>query len=245
MYKVTNLRLTLNKTNRTLILFLFLFQVQIFNAQGNRDKVLNYIKTHQEKAIEQMILFKIPASVIMAQAIKESGYGKSLLSQKSNNHFGIKCHKEWGGGSFIMDDDSINECFRSYKTIEDSFYDHSMFLKSRPRYAFLFQIPVTDYTAWCIGLKIAGYATDPHYADQLLYIIEIYNLYELDKITPLCKKSNYNQLLAFPEKNIIPINQNYFEKAEKHILAEVIFNIIKNDEKPLLVRGNSPVKNSD
>lgn len=245
MCKVTYLKPTINKIKQALVLMILVVHVTCVNAQNNREKVLNYIQQHQEKAIEQMVLFKIPASVIMAQAIKESGYGNSLLAKETNNHFGIKCHREWGGNSFVMDDDSTNECFRSYKSVEDSYYDHSMFLHSRARYNFLFQLPITDYTSWCIGLKQAGYATDPHYTNELLYIIEIYNLHELDKAATLKKSLNYDELLASQEKNIIPTHENYFTNAEKHILAEVIFNVTKFEEEPLLVRGNSSEKNSD
>lgn len=214
------------------------------SAQTSFEKIKSYIEKHKEYAIEQMALFKIPASVTMAQAIKESGYGTSLLARETNNHFGIKCHKEWGGNTFNMDDDSLNECFRSYNSIEDSFYDHSMFLKSRARYDFLFSLPVTDYFAWCIGLKKAGYATSDNYTAELLYIIEVYNLAELDKIIPLNNSLNYEALLACGEKNIIDSQENYFTNAEKHILAKVIFNL-PTEEEPMLVRANSSENKGD
>ena len=244
MCKVKYLYLSYHKIYLLSIFCLFAFVSTRSIAQTNPEKVKKYISEHTEKAIEQMVLFKIPASVILAQAIKESNYGNSTLAIETNNHFGIKCHKEWGGDSYTMDDDSTNECFRSYKSIDDSYYDHSMFLASRPRYDFLFRNAVTDYLSWCIGLKKAGYATDPHYTNELLYIIEVYNLSEIDKITPLKKSLNYDELLASQEKNIIPTQENYFTNAEKHILANVIFNITTNEE-PLLVRGNSTGKNSD
>ncbi|MFO0358205.1 MAG: glycoside hydrolase family 73 protein [Sphingobacteriaceae bacterium] len=244
MRKVKYLYLSDHKFHILSIICLFVFITDLSFAQSNQEKVKKYITDHSEKAVEQMILFKIPASVILAQAIKESGYGNSTLAKETNNHFGIKCHKEWGGDSYTMDDDSTNECFRSYKSVDDSYYDHSMFLASRPRYDFLFKNSITDYVSWCIGLKKAGYATDPHYTNELLYIIEVYNLHELDKITPLKKSLNYSELLASQEKNIISTEENYFTNAEKHILANVIFNITTNEE-PLLVRGNSTEKNID
>lgn len=244
MRKVKYLYLSDHKFHILSIICLFVFITDLSFAQSNQEKVKKYITDHSEKAVEQMILFKIPASVILAQAIKESGYGNSTLAKETNNHFGIKCHKEWGGDSYTMDDDSTNECFRSYKSVDDSYYDHSMFLASRPRYDFLFKNSITDYVSWCIGLKKAGYATDPHYTNELLYIIEVYNLHELDKSTPLKKSLNYSELLASQEKNIISTEENYFTNAEKHILANVIFNITTNEE-PLLVRGNSTEKNSD
>jgi hypothetical protein len=130
----------------------------------------------------QMSLYRIPASVILAQAILESSSGSSLLAKRSNNHFGIKCHKEWVGDTVLKDDDLLNECFRKYNSIEDSYYDHSHFLTSRPRYAHLFKLGITDYQSWCKGLKVAGYATNNTYAEDLIKLIEGANLYALDGI---------------------------------------------------------------
>jgi flagellum-specific peptidoglycan hydrolase FlgJ len=236
-----------NKNNFTSLLSLtfFVFISTALNSQSIIDKIHNYIQKNKEYAIEQMVLFKIPASVTMAQAIKESDYGNSELAKESNNHFGIKCHKEWGGNSFIMDDDTLNECFRKYNSVEESFFDHSMFLKSRPRYDFLFKLPLGDYSGWCAGLKEAGYATSFNYTNDLLIIIDFFNLHELDKVVPLNNSLKLNELLVFNEKNIIPNEQNYFETAEKHILAKVIFNIYDTEEEPLFVRGNSTSKKAD
>jgi len=127
-----------------------------------------------------MIAYKIPASVILAQAIFESSSGTSMLAKKSNNHFGIKCHVGWMGDTIVKHDDSLNECFRSYPNIEESYTDHSLFLTSRPRYAELFKLSVMDYKSWCLGLKAAGYATSANYAFQLIKLIEDNKLYELD-----------------------------------------------------------------
>jgi len=149
-------------------------------AQPPQFKIYNYIEKYSEIAIQQMVEFKIPASVIMAQAIFESSSGTSLLAKKSNNHFGIKCHVGWLGDTIVKHDDTLNECFRSYPRIEDSYTDHSLFLTSRPRYAELFKLSVNDYKSWCIGLKNAGYATSPYYAIQLIKLIEENKLYELD-----------------------------------------------------------------
>lgn len=140
-----------------------------------------YAMWYSEDAVSQMTQYKIPASVILAQAIFESYSGHSELAKRSNNHFGIKCHIEWGGDTIVKTDDTLNECFRKYRSVEDSYTDHSLFLKSRSRYAFLFDIPVTDYKAWCYGLKNAGYATYPCYAEELIKIIEENKLYELDR----------------------------------------------------------------
>jgi flagellum-specific peptidoglycan hydrolase FlgJ len=152
-------------------------------TSATNDPVLltkSYISWYADEAINQMIEHKIPASVILAQAIFESRCGNSQLAKKSNNHFGIKCHVEWGGDTVTKTDDTLNECFRKYKTVEESYTDHSLFLKSRSRYAHLFELKVTDYKGWCRGLKAAGYATFPGYAEALIKIIEENKLYLFD-----------------------------------------------------------------
>ncbi len=159
---------------------LLIFVSTLFLAQPPQFKVYNYIEKYSQIAVDQMIAFKIPASVILAQAICESSSGTSNLAKKSNNHFGIKCHVGWGGDTTLNHDDSLNECFRRYPNIEESYTDHSKFLSSRPRYAHLFKLSVNDYKNWCIGLKNAGYATSPDYAEQLIKVIEETGLYELD-----------------------------------------------------------------
>lgn len=233
------------------ILFLFILVGLAFlisntlNAQTTAEKIKEYIAQHKEQAIDQMVLFNIPASITMAQAIKESAYGTSALAKESNNHFGIKCHREWGGESTLKDDDSLNECFRKYNSIEDSYFDHSMFLRSRPRYAHLFNLNVTDYFGWCIGLKRAGYATASNYTDELLYIIEIYDLHELDKVSSLNNSITLASLLDSQEENTVFKQENWLAKAEKHILANVIFNVIEKEEGPLFVQRDVPLKNAD
>jgi Mannosyl-glycoprotein endo-beta-N-acetylglucosaminidase len=149
-------------------------------AQPPIFKTQKYIATYAEEAINQMVNYKIPASVIMAQAIFESKCGSSQLAQRSNNHFGIKCHIEWGGDTVVKTDDTLNECFRKYERVTDSYTDHSLFLRSRSRYAYLFELPINDYANWCIGLKASGYATYPTYAEELIQLIENLRLYELD-----------------------------------------------------------------
>lgn len=159
------------------LLLLLSFQLP---AQPPQFKVYNYIEKYSQVAIRQMVEYKIPASVILAQAIFESSSGTSTLAKKANNHFGIKCHVGWTGDTAVQHDDSLNECFRSYRNIEESYTDHSEFLSKRPRYADLFKLSVCDYRSWCIGLKTAGYATSPNYAIQLIKLIEETRLYELD-----------------------------------------------------------------
>lgn len=156
-----------------LVLCFLLMAVPSVHAQnGSSISVDEYVSTYKDLAIEDMKTFGIPASIKLAQGILESGSGNSELATKANNHFGIKCHKGWTGKTFIMDDDHKNECFRKYKSPEDSWRDHSMFLTTRERYAGLFSLPVTDYRGWAYGLKKAGYATNPRYPELLIKIIE-------------------------------------------------------------------------
>ncbi len=139
-----------------------------------------YIAAYKEDAVKEMYLHKVPACITLAQGMLESGNGNSPLARNANNHFGIKCHKEWGGETYIMDDDSANECFRKYNDVLESYSDHSLFLFSRSRYAALFELNINDYKGWCYGLKAAGYATDPKYPQRLIDLIEKYKLQELN-----------------------------------------------------------------
>jgi len=148
-------------------------------AGGEKTDRQRYIDDWSQLAIEQMHLHKIPASITLAQGILESGDGKSDLSRKANNHFGIKCH-EWDGPGVYQDDDKRNECFRKYKNAVESYEDHSAFLL-RSRYSSLFELEITDYKSWAKGLKKAGYATDPGYADRLIKIIEENDLARYDQ----------------------------------------------------------------
>jgi LysM repeat protein len=155
--------------------------VTVLSAQKTMTPV-EYINAFKEDAIKEMYLHKVPACITLAQGMLESGNGNSLLCRNANNHFGIKCHKEWGGETYTMDDDSAGECFRKYNDVLDSYSDHSMFLFSRSRYKSLFELSSGDYKGWCYGLKNAGYATDPRYAERLIELIERYKLQELNVI---------------------------------------------------------------
>ena len=139
-----------------------------------------YIDNYSEIAKEEMLQYGIPASITLAQGILESGAGRSALSKKSNNHFGIKCHKGWTGQRVFHDDDELQECFRKYKDPKYSFRDHSLFLTQRTRYEGLFVYKKNDYKSWAKGLRKAGYATDPKYPQKLINIIETYQLYSYD-----------------------------------------------------------------
>jgi LysM repeat protein len=139
-----------------------------------------YINKYKDIAIYQMKTQGVPASIILAQGLLESDNGNSTLAVKANNHFGIKCHT-WNGPALYQDDDAKNECFRKYSNPEKSYSDHSDFLRGARRYSSLFDLNPTDYKGWAHGLKKAGYATNPHYADMLIAIIEENNLYVYDK----------------------------------------------------------------
>ena len=145
------------------------------------QKINFYVKKYAPAATKNMRFFKIPASITLAQGILESGYGEGTLAKKANNHFGIKCHKGWKGKSITHDDDEKDECFRSYKNPLRSYRDHSLFLVDRDRYSSLFTLNRKDYKGWAVGLKAAGYATDPKYADKLISLIERFNLNRFDE----------------------------------------------------------------
>ena len=164
------------------ICFFYLLSIVLpLSAQRRNKAYEDYIKTYREIAVDEMKHYHIPASITLAQGLLESGAGKSDLARRSNNHFGIKCGGSWKGRSVRANDDAPNECFRAYKSPKDSYRDHSKFLSSGARYAFLFRLKITDYKGWAHGLKKAGYATDPRYAYRLINIIELYDLDEYDK----------------------------------------------------------------
>ena len=134
---------------------------RFFNSMSNEERTHWYVNTYSKIAINEMNKYNIPASITMAQGILESNAGKGTLALKSNNHFGIKCHKGWNGKKVYHDDDAKGECFRKYKNPEKSYRDHSIFLETRDRYNFLFKYSKKNYVKWAKGLKKAGYATDP------------------------------------------------------------------------------------
>ena len=168
---------TMKKLKLFLILIISCLTLQ---AQTRNKQYEAYIKKYRELAVEEMKKYHIPASITLAQGLLESGAGQSALARKSNNHFGIKCGSDWYGKTVSHDDDALGECFRAYKHPKESYEDHSKFLAGRPRYASLFNLNITDYKGWARGLKKAGYATNPRYADQLIGIIELYELYKYD-----------------------------------------------------------------
>jgi LysM repeat protein len=140
----------------------------------------SYISAYRDIAVNEMKRTGIPASITLAQGMIESDYGRSMLAREANNHFGIKCHSDWTGQKIYHHDDRRNECFRKYAKPEDSFLDHSEFLMTGSRYRFLFDLPPADYKSWAKGLKQAGYATNPDYANMLIRAIEEKNLHYYD-----------------------------------------------------------------
>lgn len=160
---------------RVFTFWLFIFAFFVVVGQ-NKTATEQYILQYRNIAIDNQNQYGIPASITLAQGIIESGSGRSVLAKESNNHFGIKCHSNWTGAKTYKDDDKKNDCFRVYNNAEESFTDHSLFLKNNKRYASLFDLEINDYKSWAAGLKQCGYATNPNYANLLIDIIELYEL---------------------------------------------------------------------
>lgn len=178
--------------------------------------VADYIKLYSGVAVKEMQDFGVPASVILAQGIHESGAGKSLLAQEANNHFGVKCTSEWKGKSFQMNDDAPNECFRKYASAEESFDDHMKFLQ-RKRYVSLFTLDKEDYKGWAYGLKRCGYATNPRYSEILISMIERYNLTRFDH-TGVTDGPNLAKKTSGPK----PMEASVAENTHQPVLASSV-----------------------
>ena len=173
----------------------------------------DYFERYHEVAIEQMVMHRIPASITLAQGVLESAAGRSELAVKGNNHFGIKCNG-WTGRKTYHDDDERNECFRAYGSAYESYEDHSRFLTGSPRYQKLFQLKLTDYKGWAKGLKACGYATSPTYAKKLIQIIELYELYQYDKVKDF-DKFRVNQVRRGILRQVYMFNKNYYVLARR------------------------------
>jgi len=209
----------ISKRSFTCILLLIYFANTGFSQRVNPSiNYQKYIETYKEIAIKKMHEYRIPASITLAQGLLESSCGNSALALEANNHFGIKCHKEWTGMTYIMDDDEKGECFRKYSSPEESFNDHSLFLTSRPRYAGLFNLNIHDYKGWAYGLKSAGYATNPMYAEMLIKIIEEneLNLYDSGARSESlpADKINHNKVNGLANKNHTASMKYDFEYVE-------------------------------
>ena len=216
---------------------------RFFNSMTNEERTHWYVNTYSKVAINEMKKFGIPASITMAQGILESNSGKGGLAMKSNNHFGIKCHSGWRGKKVYHDDDKKGECFRKYKNPVKSYRDHSIFLDSRDRYNSLFKIKKNNYVKWAIGLKKAGYATDPAYANKLISIIERYELWKLDGSKKPLNFRKERKKIKTPEKNKIKKNniQNYVVKK-----GDTLYSISKKINVSIsdLIRLNNIVGNN-
>lgn len=205
--------------NSIFIFFLVALSFMVYGQDANgqpaerRMTREEYIDTYKDDAIREMQRSGVPASITLAQGILESGDGNSPLAVYGKNHFGIKCHSDWKGKSMRLDDDKKNECFRKYNDVYDSYKDHSDFLTGRNRYAFLFDLKITDYKGWAKGLKKAGYATNPKYANMLIQLIERHNLHQYDsygKVPPrnLSKKRSSGALATTKVTSIIKLHNN-------------------------------------
>jgi len=171
--------MTLKKLSATLIIFAFCIPIVSSQKQTGQTRK-EYIENYKDFAVKEMLRSGVPASITLAQGMLESENGNSTLAKKAKNHFGIKCHGNWKGQVVYHDDDRQGECFRKYNSAYESYQDHSDFLMSGSRYSFLFELDMTDYKAWAKGLKKAGYATSPSYAEMLIKIIDENELHQYD-----------------------------------------------------------------
>ena len=205
------------------------------------ELVLVYIDSYKEIAKDNMVKNGIPASITLGQAILESGAGTGPLSVQGNNHFGIKCHKEWTGDSVKQDDDAEQECFRKYNDPSESFKDHAVFLSGRSRYAVLFELPKDDYEAWAKGLRLAGYATDPNYPEKLISYIERYELYQYDSQV-LGKKFTLNK----KKMESAPVADSQAQGEYEVQKGDTLFSIVKkfNLDVEIVKRKNNMIDNS-
>jgi len=199
-----------------------IFATLIFLSSSAQQKqeIVNYVEKYKQAAIDEMVRSKVPASITLAQGILESAAGTSILSRNSNNHFGIKCKEEWTGKKYYHDDDKPQECFRVYNSVRESFADHSDFLLTRSRYAPLFQLPITGYKYWALGLKEAGYATNPKYASMVIGYIEDYKLFELDQAG----------VAMIEEKEKLMKEPVVAEPMTAHVSSKVVVTDVKNKE---------------
>lgn len=193
-----------------------IFLAAFFALGAGQNPRLVYIEKYSALAVKEMERTGIPASITLAQGILESAAGQSILAEKGNNHFGIKCHNDWDGKKMHYDDDARGECFRVYPSVEHSYRDHSDFLRGRDRYKDLFELETTDYKSWARGLKQAGYATDPAYAAKLIKLIEDYNLqrFDLAQGKPISKPKTPREL-----ETPVKMEHTELEKGHNELIA--------------------------
>jgi len=200
--------------------FFFLFCILFGFSVFSQSKTDLYIAKYATLAVSEMNEFGIPASIILSQGILESGNGESYLAREGKNHFGIKCHG-WEGMKIYADDDAENECFRKYKKVNQSYRDHSEFLTTHRRYSSLFELKITDYKGWAKGLKKAGYATSPTYAENLISVIERYDLYQFDNGTSNQNKQELFVTHTYGFPFAYGVGLNYFVEDKYYVSAEL------------------------
>lgn len=216
---------------KKIILLFTLLSVVLLSAVAQNSSVKErteaYINNYKDLAIQEMLRTGVPASIKLAQGILESQFGESTLAKNANNHFGIKCKTEWTGDKIYQDDDARGECFRVYKSAEESYRDHSDFLKTRPHYSFLFKLEPTDITGWAYGLKRAGYATNKTYPERLLRVIEDYQLHQYT-LQGIAMMDNKTTPIVAPVQSTIVTNP---------VVEQPAVPAIKNDiQKPTTVK---------
>jgi LysM repeat protein len=215
---------------------------------GNSSTTKNYINTYKDLAISEMKRTGIPASITLAQGMIESGNGKSSLAAEANNHFGIKCHNDWKGPTVKHHDDRRNECFRKYRSPEESFRDHSDFLRTTPRYKELFELSSTDYKGWAKGLKKTGYATNPDYANMLIRKIEEYGLYKYDNltVTATSKQGTTKDTMTVMKAPVDSINTSVMESpsGEKIALRAVPERVKENNRIQYIIVNERDTRSS-
>jgi len=207
--------------NTLFLIFTFLFSsvCPAISQEAPNENIIKYIEQYAALAVKEMERTGVPASIKIAQGIHETNAGKSDLVLKSNNHFGIKCKSSWTGEKVYHNDDEEGECFRKYDNATASYLDHSDYLKSQPRYAFLFDYDANDYAAWAWGLKKAGYATNPIYAQTLIKYIEAYHLNELNKFAENEEDQdlkNYLETIRNRPLDIVENSNKSIEPEEKY-----------------------------
>ena len=195
------------------LLFITLIPADAQSIKWNKS-YSDYFSTWGEVAVQQMVQYRIPASITLAQGVLESGAGKSELARKANNHFGIKCNG-WTGRKSYHDDDERGECFRAYDNAYQSYVDHSVFLTNSPRYRRLFDLKRTDYKGWAKGLKACGYATSPTYATRLIEIIETYGLHRYDVGKGFDKQRIEQMHQSADQRQVFTFNSNYYVRARR------------------------------
>lgn len=211
-----------------IVSLIFNYNSQLFCQTRQKTTAKEYIEKYKGMAIKEMRNHNIPASITIAQGMLESGMGKSKLAVKANNHFGIKCHKDWNGKTFRKNDDRRRECFRKYNSVKESFKDHSIFLGQRNRYKFLFNYKISDYKSWAHGLKKAGYSTNPRYPKLLIAIIEEHELYKFDNKRQKTNKSKEQTIK----------NKSYLTESNLSISSKFKFVSVNSNNRKIYKNNN-------